>query len=164
MGGLSLKLRLQKRNGIPYLIVIYGTGEWKAIEDKLKNELGLEKKEIRNGWGKGISFQAYIERHGELKDYLLRTMAEPVGGTRYSRIIDDLNTSIFDSGYFNMAIFRITPENNSISVPLEKFMTVVDMNEFAEVMVKTLRTLLGIVNNEEITIKINSMGNKHEKH
>jgi hypothetical protein len=153
-----MKIKLNTTDGKPFMIIAYEDSEWEQIETILKKTLGLEKREIANCWGHGLKAECYVERKAELKEYLQKTFKDNISG-----VYDNLNDRFYQFKDFNIAFLRVIPDSDGkIQIPLEKFLTVVEVNEIAQKIVSIYKVLLNIATGVEVSITLKN-GNEKGK-
>lgn len=147
-----MKIKLKNIKGRPALLVRYEESEWNKIEKILKNTLKLDKREIINGFGRRLRFEAYAETEENLQKYIQATFTDAI---RFS-FIDNLNSLLYNDGILNIAIFRIVPDKKyEITIPLEKYFTVVELNDLVTKLTSIYKVILEIVNDVEISVNFN---------
>jgi hypothetical protein len=148
IGAITIKIKLKTENKKPYLIIQYENCEWDTIENILTNVLGLEKREVINGWGKGIKLMCYVETNQELKDYVYRTF-------RSDKWFDNINEPFVHLDYVNLAFLRVIPdEKRRVYIPLDKFLTIAELNQIVYSIVDIYKILLNLANDVEINISV----------
>jgi hypothetical protein len=143
--GENMQMRLMTEQGRLCLRIRYDKGEWDTLENVLSSKLQLRKSTIANGWGRNETIDAYVTNEESLKRYLLNSF-------NLSRIFDDLNSPLFHNERFNVAFFRVIPDDNVVVIPLDKYVTVSEINQFLEVFRKVYKILFEI--SSEMTIDI----------
>lgn|SRR3990167_8122004 len=139
---MKLSLNFER---FPTLELEYENTEWTDIEGKLK-ELGLAKSHTSKGFGR-LPLDFYQERDAELKQLLDNTLINGSG------LIDDINRPLLDN-YFNIALFRVIPNDNKVKIRLDKFVTLVDVRDLTQNIKGVLENLFSIVSKREIKIEI----------
>lgn len=143
-----MKLLLKSYNKLPHLVIKYEDNEWEMIENKLR-EIGLEKSYSEKIFGK---FNGYFYRspNREFANYLTKEFG-------LSHFLDDVNDECGVGYDFNVAVFRVVPnERNEVIIPLKKFLSVVELEDMIFKITNTLKHLLGLINQEvEVNIKLN---------
>jgi len=143
-----MKLLLKSYNKLPHLVIKYENNEWQMVESKLK-EIGLEKVYSNKIFGKFCSY-FYRSPDSKFAYYLVREYG-------LERFLDDVNDECGVGIGFNVAVFRVVPnENNEVIIPLKKFLSVVELEDIVYKITLTLKQLLNLVNQEvEVNIKLN---------
>lgn len=129
------------------LRIRYDKGEWDTLENVLKAKLKLRKSVIMNGWGRNDSLEAYVTNDESLKRYLLNSFS-------LRSIFDDLNSPLFHNDRFNVAFFRVIPNEGLVTIPLDKYVTVSEINQFLEVFRKVYQILFEISGDMSIDISV----------
>jgi len=151
----EVKLKLTYNNGNCYLVIKYNDKSVEALKHLFEEELHLKKREITNGFGKGIPLTIWgtEERYEEqFKELLLNTLRD-----KFERgwLIDNINQPFISVGNWNVAIFRIVPnEKNEVKIPLDKFIDIRELRDIVNFITKILTTILNIVVEREIKIKV----------
>jgi hypothetical protein len=143
-----MKLLLKSYNKLPYLVIKYEKNEWGIIENKLQ-EIGLEKVYSERIFNRFCGY-FYRSTNQEFANYLTKEYA-------LNNFLDDVNDECGVGYGFNVAVFRVVPnENNEVIVPLKKFLSVVELEDIVYKITSTLKYLLGLINQEvEVNIKLN---------
>ena len=143
-----MKLLLKSYNKLPHLVIKYENNEWSIIEKKLQ-EIGLEKAYSEKIFGR---FKGYFYRspNREFANYLMKEYG-------LGSFLDDVNDECGVGYDFNVAVFRVVPdENGEVVVPLKKFLSVAELEDMILKITLTLKYLLNLVNQEvEVNIKLN---------
>ena len=142
-----MKIKFEIDKGYPYLIIKYEDDEWTKIENILKN-LGLQKSYTEKGFGKNLKFEYYRENDTELLNYLRNYFS-----SHLSNIIDNINDYIYN-GYFNIAIFRVIPQNGEVKILLDKYLTIAELKKLFEKIKEIYELLLNLALKSEANIKI----------
>lgn len=133
----------------------YENGEWEKVA-KVLEDLDCELGTVCNGWGKGIELKAY-----RTYNYALRSaLAEQMCGQNIE-VIDDINQPVVYMGKPNLAILRVVPENGEVSVDLDKFLSVKELNDLAKAIAIAYKFISGLIIEAEIKIKVNG-GEKND--
>ena len=144
-----MKVRFEIENGKPLLIIKYEREEWEKIESILKR-LGLERSRTQLGFNKNLTLEYYRERDMELLNYLRKYFRD-----KMDYITDDINRSVYDNGYFNIAVFRVIPDGNyEVKILLDKYLTIAELKFIFEKIRKVYELLVNIALRAECEIKI----------
>jgi hypothetical protein len=144
-----MKVKFEIEKGYPYLIVKYEDDEWTKIENILKS-LGLQKAYTEKGFGKNLKFEYYRENDTELLNYLKEYFY-----SHLNNVVDDINDYIYYNGYFNIAIFRVIPnQNNEVKILLDKYLTIYELKKLFEKIKELYEILLNIALKSEANISI----------
>jgi len=146
-GGKNMKIKFEIDKGFPYLIIKYENDEWEKIENILKN-LGLQKAFTEKGFNKNLKLEYYRENDTELLNYLRNYFS-----SHLSNIIDNINDYIYN-GYFNIAIFRVIPQNGEVKILLDKYLTIAELKKLFEKIKEIYELLLNLALKSEANIKI----------
>lgn len=147
---MDARIRVQVREGKPYLVVEYGADGYDSLQQKFE-ELGLKKRTTSNGFGRGMEVQYYKSTGNELLSTLQNS--ESLGEMR-GNLVDDVNSSVvFNGNNFNIAVFRVVPSGSSVEFPLSSYLTVAQLRQVKAVFGEVLGTLLSIVPSLEIEVE-----------
>jgi hypothetical protein len=144
-----MRVEFKIEKGYPYLIIKYEQSEWERIENILKT-LNLEKAVTKLGFGKNLELEYYRERDTELLNYLKNYFKNKLG-----YFVDDINRSIFENGYLNIAIFRVVPsKNNEVKILLDKYLTVAELKDIINKIKQVFELLLNIAIQAQVNINV----------
>jgi hypothetical protein len=146
-----MKMQLKCNGGIE-LVFKYGAGEWEAIETKLI-QLGLEKSSSNNLFGENQAGEFYRAGNSELArafENHQNTIGNYDMGT-----FDHINRGVILDGRLNVAVFRCVPTNNMVSIKLQKYLTIAEVNSLSKAVANVFSWLINTVATAEIDIKIN---------
>jgi hypothetical protein len=144
-----MKIKFEIEKGYPYLVIRYEGDEWQKIETILKN-LGLQKAYTEKGFGKNLKLEYYRENDTELLNYIKNYFY-----SHLSYVVDDINDYIYYNGYFNIAIFRVIPnEDGEIKLLLDKYLTIYELKKVFEKIKELYEILLNIALKSEADIKV----------
>jgi hypothetical protein len=133
-----MRVKFEIEQGYPYLVIKYEPGEWEKIENILK-ALNLKKTTTERGFGKNLKLEYYRESDTELLNYLRNYFKSHI-----KNVIDDINSYLYDNGYFNIAIFRVVPTNNEVKILLDKYLTVYELKLIFEKIAEVYEILMNI--------------------
>jgi hypothetical protein len=143
-----MKIKFEIDKGYPYLLLKYENDEWQKIESILKN-LGLQKAFTEKGFNKNLKLEYYRESDTELLNYLKNYFYSHI-----SNIIDDINDCLYD-GYFNIALFRVIPDQNGeVKILLDKYLTILELKKLFEKIKEIYELLLNLALKSEVNLKI----------
>jgi len=143
-----MKIKFEVEKGYPYLVIKYEGDEWQKIESILKN-LGLQKAYTEKGFGKNLKLEYYRENDTELLNFLRNYFY-----SHLSNVIDDINDYIYN-GYFNIAVFRVIPnQNNEVKILLDKYLTIYELKKLFEKIRELYEILLNLALKSEADIKV----------
>jgi hypothetical protein len=143
-----MKVKFEIEKGYPYLILKYENDEWQKIENVLKS-LGLQKAFTERGFGKNLKLEYYRENDTELLNFLRNYFY-----SHLSNVIDDINDYIYN-GYFNIAVFRVIPnQNNEVKILLDKYLTIYELKKLFEKIRELYEILLNLALKSEADIKV----------
>jgi hypothetical protein len=144
-----MKVEFKIERGYPYLVIKYENNEWEKIENILKS-LNLEKSVTKMGFGKGLMLEYYREKDTELLNYLKNYIR-----SKLNYVIDDINRSLYDDGYFNIAIFRVIPDkSNEVRILLDKYLTISELRHIFENIKIVYELLMNIALKATAEIKL----------
>jgi len=143
-----MKVKFEIEKGYPYLIIRYENDEWEKIENILKN-LGLQKAFTEKGFGKNLKFEYYRESDTELLSYLKEYFY-----SHLNNVVDDINDLVYYNGYFNIAIFRVIPQNGEVKILLDKYLTIYELKKLFEKIKELYEIILNIALKSEANLKI----------
>jgi len=143
-----MKVKFEIEKGYPYLVIKYEDNEWQKIEDVLKS-LGLQKAYTEKGFGKNLKFEYYRENDTELLNYLKNYFY-----SHLNYVVDDINDFVYYNGYFNIAIFRVIPNNNEVKILLDKYLTIYELKKLFEKIKELYEILLNLALKSEADIKV----------
>jgi hypothetical protein len=144
-----MRVEFKIEKGYPYLILKYENREWEKIEGILKS-LGLEKAVTRLGFNKNLELEYYRENNEELLNYLKNYFRNKLG-----YFVDDINRSLFENGYFNIAIFRVVPnKDNEVKILLDKYLTIAELKDIINKIKQVFELLLNIAIQAQVNITI----------
>jgi hypothetical protein len=144
-----MKVEFKIEKGYPYLILKYENNEWEKIENILKS-LNLEKSVTRLGFNKNLELEYYRENNTELLNYLKNYFRN-----KLNYVVDDINRSLYENGYFNIAIFRVVPnKNNEVKILLDKYLTISELKFIFEKIAEVYEMLLNIAIQAQVNITI----------
>jgi hypothetical protein len=125
---MKIEVIPQKEKGSAHfkLILRYEPCEWRKLEN-FYMQRGLEKKQIRNLFGKWISVEAYVLREKDqgllsALDVGIEREISARTGIAEVRLIDDLNDRLLyyygEALHVNIALFRIVPKDGVVELEL----------------------------------------------
>jgi len=148
---MKFKLFFDKNSSKNYFVLKYEDGEWEQVKSKLE-ELGLERRETENLWGKGLTAEYYRETNEELKRMLESCEYVNVGRNVY--YCDNINSSFYNNGNVNISIFRVVPVNGEVRTEVDNFLTINDFKKIIVGLKAVFQMLFNIVTEKEVEIKI----------
>jgi len=154
-----MKVEFKLEKGYPFLVIKYEEQEWKTVETILKN-LGLQKAITMLGFNKGLELEYYRESDEELLNYLKKYFSSKI-----INFVDDINTSIYDNGKFNIALFRVVPnENFEVKILLDKYLTIAELKDLINKIKQTYELLLNLACcNVQVNIKLQEQKQKQKE-
>ena len=145
-----MKMRIEFENK-PTLTIKYEAGEWEQIEKFYVEELKLEEKKTDKAFGGSNAVSFYQAKNADLAKFLINAIKQNVD----YQVLDDLNNYLIpNSDYVNIAILRVKPKDSEVSIELEKFLTIADVNMLSNVLSDTIETMLNVVVNKEVKFKV----------
>jgi len=133
-------------NNKPILKIVYEDNEWQWFEE-LYRKLGLQQATTNLGLGTGLVLNYYRERNEELKRYWLQMISDfnHSENRGYYSVEDNINSPFITLNGVNIAVFRIIPTDNTVSIPLQKFINVRELNNIMRTITSFLTTLRNLV-------------------
>lgn len=131
----------------PKFFLKYEEDEWNMVESLLKR-LGLRVCNSERILGKKRG-KFYRETSSELGVLLLNS-------TSTSSSVSDINQPLFDSGFVNISVFRVLPdEDGCVEFLLDKFLTIEELNRVVETLSQVFEKIINLVIDEEVEIDVN---------
>ncbi len=145
-----MEIEYKAVDGKNSLVVRYAPSEWEKLKENFES-LGLYEATTENGLGRGLTLKYYRDTEGNFRESLLRN--SEINDLSNS-IIDDINSStVVNNQFVNLAVLRIIPdENNEVIVPVSKFITVKELNNFATILARAAATVLSVARPAKIKI------------
>jgi arginine decarboxylase-like protein len=150
-----------KCNGKPKFFIQFEGNEYQTLKAKLEL-MNLQIATTANAWSVGLEENYYRSPNQEFHTYVrnsINTRTFPTSTTCQS-FIDDINSQLLSNGYFNLAIFRLIPDNEGfIYAPLNKFLTVLELNDIGKVVASLFAILFSIIAEADIQIRQSNASN-----
>jgi hypothetical protein len=142
-------------NKAVYFRIEYDNNEYSRIESKLL-VIGLNKSITHNLFGKNIESEYYRNSDNVvLKNALSNSLSE-ISYRHGISFRDDINNEILNREHYNLAIFRVIPNDKGIiEIPIGKFLTIAELKKFSDILKDILELILNIPNeSDEVEIRI----------
>jgi hypothetical protein len=117
-----------------YLVLSYTTTEIRKINSRME-ELGFETRETDIGFG----FDANVEYYRDTKNKFMS-----IDGQTGLPIVDDINAPVvMNNSTYNIAVFRVVPENGEVRIPLSRYANANDVRNLGKIARVISRDIFG---------------------
>jgi len=149
---MEVKVKLKYQNGNCFLVLKYDEEVLEKLE-KIFRDLGLYQRQVLNGFGKGIPLKIWGSE--EYEEQFKKQFIQYIKDKTHFYVIDNINACFIDGDYFNLAIFRIIPDENfEVKILLDKFVDILELRRIIEFISFVLEAILNIVIQKEVKISI----------
>lgn len=138
-----MKLKLIATNGTPFFVIKYEDGEWDMLRKKYE-DLGLEVAKTEHGCGLDYTYTYFRDPKNTFSNSVARNL----------NVRNDINSSFYDRGMFNIAMLRIVPatRTSEVKIPLLSYPSIQEIRNITTSLGQVLKMTLETICSMEVTL------------